>query len=470
MDRWAGVLGVALVVVGAFIGYVSFQANTGIPLQSKYEVTALVPSSDRLISSADVRIGGVLVGKVVEIDAEPGEEGGEAQARLKLALDNSAGPLPADTTIQIRPASVLGLSYVDLNPGTSEESLPDGGTIPITQAEESIGVSDLLAVFDRESARSFRSAVGELGYGVAGRGPAINQSVKSTARLMRSLERFSRTVARPRTRFSEFLTGYEQMVAELDPVRTDLADLVSNGAETLDALSEVRGDLGAVIEAAPGAELATTTAFRRARPALAALAELAEELEPAGARLKGALGGANAAARAGVPVTWRLSGVARRLRPALEQLDSLARVPETKDSMRKLAEMLLPTRRFARHVADAEQFCHALSLWSQTLGGALAAIGPPEGPALPSIAITSDGAQAEAFQQSEPSPDLHSNPIPNVDARECESNNEPWAAGEQQLNNPKGLQSRRTRPVSPPPGVRALAEKAGLLDPIRGGR
>ena len=52
---------------------------------------------------------------------------------LGLKLERSVDPLPNDSTVLIRPRSALGLKYVELTRGTSDEGFEDGDTIPLAQ-------------------------------------------------------------------------------------------------------------------------------------------------------------------------------------------------------------------------------------------------------------------------------------------------------------------------------------------------
>ncbi|MDX6355986.1 MAG: phospholipid/cholesterol/gamma-HCH transport system substrate-binding protein, partial [Streptomyces sp.] len=292
-------MGVALIAAVAGIAWIAFQANSGLPLENREIVHVQVPDADRLIHAADVRIGGSLVGKVLEIQAVPPGDRPRPYARLTLALDQSVGPLPVDTTIQVRPASVLGLTYVDLKPGQSRQTLPAGGTLPESAAKASYDLTDLLDLFDKGSASAFERSVRGLGYGVAGRGTAINASIPSLASLLPRLRDVAETLAAPQTHLTDFISAYATFVDALTPVRHQLAALIGDADITFGALAGVRDALGAAIDEAPGAEVATTMAFNRLRLPLDRVARLATALRPAGPLLEPALQRTNDALSAG---------------------------------------------------------------------------------------------------------------------------------------------------------------------------
>lgn len=465
-SRWFGALGVLAIVIVAAIGWIAYRANSGLPGQGRYDVNVLVPDADRLINAADVRVGGVLVGEVLNVSAVPGPTGGPPRARVELGLDGTVR-LPVDSTVQIRPASVLGLTYVDLHLGRSRRMVAAGGTLRLAQAKPASDLTDLFHVFNARSARAFQSAISGAAYGLAGRGAALNQTIAASAALMPALDDVAGVLAAPSTRLSPFLGAYESVVNALGPVSGQLTGLVAGGARTLGAIAGARHGLAAAIDAAPGAETAVTTAFVRVRPALDGLSELATRLRPAGALLPATLDQVNSTLSAGVPALRQLPGFSQPLRTALTTLEALARDPNTTNSLRKLHDLIIPTNTLLATAVPAQVDCNVLANWGQGWYAVFGQNGDGQGPALPNLTLTGAGAIGEPLQNPKPSPNLGLNPLPNENASECEAGNEPWS-GKQQLNNPPGLQSRSTRTTTPPPGVPALARSAGLLTPIPG--
>jgi virulence factor Mce-like protein len=466
-SRWYAALGVTTILVLAAVGVIAYRANTGLPWESRYVVSVDVPDGNRLITSADVRIGGVRVGEVLSTQAMPRQGAAPPYARLKLALEHSAGPLPVDTTVQVRPASVLGLTYVDLRLGRSRRTIRGGGTLPVSAARSTVDLTDLLSIFDRSGARGFQGTMRGLSGGLAGRGGALGGALASTAGLLPPLTDVASVLASTPTRLAPFLRSYESTVQALAPISPRLAGLVSGAATTLRALAGERTALGAAIDAAPGAESATTVAFGRAQPALDGLARLAVDLRPAGRDLPTTLEAIDRTLSAGLAPLRAFPGFSTDLRTALRTLYTLARDPTTDGSLRKLDDLVAATNEVLTVAVPAQVDCNAIALWGQDFSSVFGAIGDGQGPSLPNLVLETAGASGEAIQNARPSSNLGLNPLPNETAGECESGNEPWT-GKQQLNNPPGMQSRATKATVPPPGVTALARGAGLLAPVEG--
>jgi len=455
-------LGIAGIVVLLAVAWISYGALESLPLQDRYRISADVPDATRLHVTDEVRIAGTRAGQVARIEPRPGTP---PSTRLHLALDPEVRGLPADTTIAIRPASVLGATYVDLVPGTSSRSVPEGGALPKTAARRTVALTDLFGLFDAQASADLRTGVVGLGDGLAGRGTALGATFGATARLLGPLERVTRTIALPRAGLAPFLRASAAFAGALDSVRDRLASLTAGGATTFAALAEDPVALGAAIDAASPTEQTVTRAFVRARPALDATARLSARLRPAAREVPGALRAVNAALRTGRPTLRALPAFDDRLDAAMRSLTALSRMPTTRPSLRVFGGLMDAIATFTAVIAPAQVHCNVIPLTGQNFSSFIGTVGVGQGPALWNLGVATGGAQGEAFQASEPAANLKVNYIPNSSAQECESGNEPPAAGAA-VGNPAGLQARSTRATTPPPGTREKAAAAGLLDEV----
>lgn len=79
---------------------------------------------------APVKVGGVVVGIVDDIELDPVT----FEARVLLRIDSRFNELPTDTSASILTSGVLGDRYVGLEPGGSFEYLAEGDELIITQS------------------------------------------------------------------------------------------------------------------------------------------------------------------------------------------------------------------------------------------------------------------------------------------------------------------------------------------------
>ena len=90
-----------------------------------------------LVKGNEVRSGGTRVGVVSDMRAGPARGRDRRARELTLKLDKDAGDVPRDSTLRIRPRSALGLKYVELTKGTSEDELPQRRRRPVRRRRRS---------------------------------------------------------------------------------------------------------------------------------------------------------------------------------------------------------------------------------------------------------------------------------------------------------------------------------------------
>ncbi len=130
----AVVLGVAAVfLVFAF-------STTDVGAVNGYEVTATVDRVDGVNAGADVRMSGIKIGTVTQLELDPQT----FLARATLNID-SAVELPSDSSAEITTEGLLGGKYMAIVPGGAEDTIPNGGRIQFTQS--SISLEGLIGRF-----------------------------------------------------------------------------------------------------------------------------------------------------------------------------------------------------------------------------------------------------------------------------------------------------------------------------------
>ncbi len=117
-----GAITVLVVILAVFLAY---NANSGLPFVATYRITAEVPNAASIVPGNEVRIGGVRVGLVEDVVPIPEDDGG-VKAGLVTEARPDVEPLPTDSTVVIRARSALGLKYLEINRGTSDEGYPGG--------------------------------------------------------------------------------------------------------------------------------------------------------------------------------------------------------------------------------------------------------------------------------------------------------------------------------------------------------
>ena len=147
-------VGAITLLVAIVAVFLSYNANSGLPFVPTYDLRAEFSNAANLVVGNDVRIGGQRVGTVSEITPIPGEGDEAPTAEIELKLEEQVDPLPVDSTMIIRPRSALGLKYIEITPGESEEGFAAGDTIPAEQAKpEPVEIDEVFNTFDVKARR-----------------------------------------------------------------------------------------------------------------------------------------------------------------------------------------------------------------------------------------------------------------------------------------------------------------------------
>lgn len=435
-------VGSVLLMLAAIGVVLSYNASRGLPYVPTYEVSADVPDAAELVpGGSEVRLGGARIGLVDRVAAMPSRGGRPAFARLRLKLEQSQRGLPVDTRVQVRPRSVLGAKYVDVQPGRSKRTLPAGAVLPLSQAQPIVEFDEAFDVFDDETSRGLRGTITALGEAVTGRGADLSETLAETRQLLPPAQRLLRRVADPRTDLRGFVRGSADAADALAATAPQLGGFLEGADRTSAALDRAGGALPAAVAALPPAEVASTRALRRVAPVLDDAAALSRALRPGTRGLPRAARALTGALTDGTPVLRRTPAFANRLGASLRVLGRVAKAPSAAGSLRQLIDTVRTLGVTLDTLEPAQVNCNVGGKWATNFGGAFESAN--------SLGHFLSGQLVINPKQTTPSSrdadDLHVNPTPNEDATECEAGNEPYAPG-RQIGNPPGKQA-------PPPGA-----------------
>src|SRR5690349_335976 len=130
-----------------------------IPLKPKsYEITAYFPEATQLATEADVRVGGVTVGKVKSIQLAPQDTrvNGQDTTQATIEIDPQFAPINSNARAILRQKTLLGETYVELTAGSKPgtpvslgssgggspqetqevHAIPEGGTLGVGQTKD----------------------------------------------------------------------------------------------------------------------------------------------------------------------------------------------------------------------------------------------------------------------------------------------------------------------------------------------
>jgi phospholipid/cholesterol/gamma-HCH transport system substrate-binding protein len=299
MPNWA--IGLVMVVVLAIGSYLAFSKE--LPWGSKFEVQAVFSSAQNIRPDSPVRIAGVEVGKVTNIEhlesaseelqaqAEGDPESaldqasGEQAAVLTMELDESALPLHADATMKLRPRLFLeGNYFVDLQPGSpNAPEVDDGFTFPINQTSHSVALDQVLTTLQTDVRRNLQVFLDQFGNALIKHGGAEG---------FRELYRTSPPAFKYTSQVNDALLGeqpgdlrgvirgVDAVVRALGRDQTALQNLVSNFATVSGSFAREDQALGRAIQELPAVLQAARPAFANLNASFPPLRAFAREALP----------------------------------------------------------------------------------------------------------------------------------------------------------------------------------------------
>lgn len=299
-----------------------------------YRVTARFANASQLVPGNLVQVAGRAIGTVDEIELT---DDGRADVRLSITEERFA-PLRRGVVAVVRQASLSGVAnrYVDLQlPGedAAGPDIPDGGTISAQETASAVDLDQLFDVFDPRSRKALQRVVQGFAASYEGQGEAANRgwaylepSLASSSRLFEELTYDSGVLDR-------FVTTSAKLVTDVAARRDDVAGLVSELSDTVQAIGAERDGLGEAIDRLPPFMRRANTTFVNLRAALRDLGPLVEESKPVARRLR--------------PFLAELRPAARDARPTLRDLSTLVRRDGRDNDLVELTRSAVPLREIA---------------------------------------------------------------------------------------------------------------------------
>ncbi len=299
MQKQAPTLGRLLVMVTfalscfgllAFL-WLSFGGST--PLQPKgYRFETSFGEATQLATEADVRISGVSVGKVKEIETTP-----EGRSRTVIELDTEYAPIPRDTKAILRQKTLLGETYVELTPGDpSGGYIAENGTLPAGQVSPTVELDEIFSAFDQKTRDAFQTWMQSQAGALDGRGQDINDALGNLA---------------------PFAIDTNVLLRILESQQSDVRRLVNGTGDVFSALTARDDQLRRLIESSNAVFETTAQRDRELQDFFRALPTFERESEETVRRV-------TAFAENADPLVDQLRPAARELSPTLQELEGLA--------------------------------------------------------------------------------------------------------------------------------------------------
>jgi len=263
--------------------WVTFGGPT--PFRAKsYEIKVPFNEATQLAEQSDVRISGVNVGKVQNIALAPNGR----QALASVEIDAKYAPIPESTRAILRTKTLLGETYIELTPGSSEgPKLPDGGTVPEANIAESVQLDEIFRTFDPETRTAFQSWMQESAAAIGGQGGSFSYAIGELEPTFTDLGKLFRILDTQRTAVGQLLRNGATTFRALRGREGELADFIQSSNAVFTTTAQRDRDIEAIFRAFPTFQDESRLTFNRLRsfalnadPLMRQLVPAAEQLSP----------------------------------------------------------------------------------------------------------------------------------------------------------------------------------------------
>jgi len=245
----------SLIVTG---GLVMIMGNLGRGEATKYK--ALFSSASELVPGSSVRVAGVEVGKVKEVEFH-----GEANALVTFEVDAGV-PLTRESRASVRFLNLVGDRYMTLEAGEGGgPRLAPEATIPLSQTEPALNLTALFNGFQPLFQALRPEDVNTLAFNLVkvlqGEGGTIQEMLANTASL-------TNTLADRDELIGEVITNLNALMVTVDDHHEELNDLIKALRTWFGDLAEDRETIGGSLDNISDLSETVADLLTRARPLL----------------------------------------------------------------------------------------------------------------------------------------------------------------------------------------------------------
>ena len=360
-------IGAVTVLVAIVAVFLAYNANNGLPfvptrqLRIQFANGAALGPGDQVTSTGGFRIGVVSETKAVRCAAT-----GVPCAEAEIKLDRSFGPVPVNSTAAITPRNLFGTKYVDLERGTSRQTIPDGGVLPQSQTTIPVQYDDINRMFDAQTRPAVDQNLVGFGDTLTARGSSLNDTFAALPQLLGHLTPVARYLSDPNTELTRLFSSLNGFFSTISPVAEVNLALFRDQATTFEAFARDPNALEETIRQSPPTLDVGTDSLAAQQPFLVDLQTFANNFNPATAALRQALPNINPALEAGIQVLPRTPAVNVKLEHVLSALKSLSVAPGTNMAINGLTQTVNILQPMIRYLGPFVTVCNSWNyVWAE---------------------------------------------------------------------------------------------------------
>src|SRR3954447_12149457 len=299
---------VVALVLAAAVAAVVASASGKSSDPEKPDYTVELDNAFGIVNGADVKVAGVRAGRVTGMRVDRRTH----HALVDIAIEKTGfGSLRSDAFCETKPQSLIGEYFVDCRPGTSNERLQPGATIPVEQTASTIPLDLVNNIMRRPYRERLRIILDELGAGVGGRASDIQATVRRAVPALRETDQVLAILADQNHTLANLTHDADAVIGDLAANRRNVGRFVTETHQTARASAERRAQIAASLHRLPGF-------LRELQPTMAKLGQATDAQSPALADL-------NASSSQLAKLLQNLPDFADASRPGLKSLAELSR-------------------------------------------------------------------------------------------------------------------------------------------------
>ncbi len=448
-----GAVTALIILVAVFLAY---NANNGLPFVPTYNIKVELPEASGLIPQNQVRIAGTRVGLVTSLTPYQNPATGRVTAIADLKLEKKVEPLPVNSTAIVRSVSAVGLKYLELEKGSSNQALKAGHTIPVSQTREPVNIEDLFNMFDQNTRTAIKINNNSFGGGLAGRGLGLNNTIAELRPLVTKAIPVLNNLADPRTGFGELWKALDRVASQTAPVADAQAAYFTELDKFFTDFAKVTPSLEAATRGGPAALEQAIYSLPNQAPFYENAAEFMHLLRPSAHSLVKVAPPLGHAVTEGAVNLAAATALNTQLAEASKAIAEFGHNPIVKVSLEDFTKTLEIGNPLLAGIAPEQAVCNywtlafrnLASLSSENIGlGTLSRAGlvlSPSGPnneGYPASAPANGPSVEHAFNSSViiDNNHVHANPYPNVagpgQPQVCEAGNETYIPKQAVIGN-----------------------------------
>jgi virulence factor Mce-like protein len=222
--------------------YLALNIGQPNPISHGYRVQAVFADADGIPTASDVRVSGVVVGKVTSINHDPAHPGASV-VTLEIS-DSQAQPIYTNGFAKVRPKTLLGEKYVDLTIGNQRgEAIADMGMLPEARTSKVVENDEIFNAFDAKTRAQQQQVLQALDRALQQRSGDIQAIIPQMTSVITNLGPLAKVYEKDNTQVDHIFVQLDTLMKALADEHEQLAGFLSNGNVALNAIAQRNASL-----------------------------------------------------------------------------------------------------------------------------------------------------------------------------------------------------------------------------------